>query len=120
MSTKLDVRGARSDDILALRRLIESSHELRGTKLVNAPAASGQMNAGLLDVLQVILGPGGSATAFAAVLVTWLKTRQTVFSASIETPSGKITLKSHNVDNPDEIMANIARLLQSSAGADAP
>ena len=119
MSAKLDVRGAGSDDILALRRLIESSRELRGTKLVNAPAASGQMNAGLLDVLQVILGPGGSATAFAGVLVTWLKTRQTVFSASIETPGGKVALKSRNVDDPDELMANIAKLLQSPAGADA-
>ena len=69
--------------------------------------------------LQVILGPGGSATAFAGVLVTWLKTRQTVFSASIETPGGKVALKSRNVDDPDELMANIAKLLQSPAGADA-
>jgi len=120
MPAKLDVRGAKADDILALRRLIDSSHELRGTKLVNAPAASGQMNAGLLDILQVALGPGASATAFAGVLVAWLRTRQTAFSASIETPDGKVTLKSRNVDNPDEIITNIAKLLQDPAGADAP
>ncbi len=112
MAVTLDLRGAAADDILALRRLIESSAELRGTRLVSAPPSEGKMNAGVLDIIQVTLGPGGVGTAFAGVLVMWLKTRRKEFSASIESPAGKITVKSRNIDNPDEMAANIAKIMQ--------
>lgn len=112
MAVTLDLKGASADDILALRRLIDSSAGLRDAKLVSAPPPEGQMNAGVLDIIQVTLGPGGSGTALAGVLVMWLKTRRKEFSASIESAAGKITVKSRNIDNPDEITANIARIIQ--------
>lgn len=85
-------------------------------RLATAPPPEGTMGAGLESLL-VTVGPGSMATAFAAVLIAWIRTRAGTISIELSRGKGKIMrLDAKNVralthDQVSELTDRLSALL---------
>jgi hypothetical protein len=77
-------------ELRSLSRSLGGEDALRGRiRLASTPPQAGTMGAGL-DNLLVALGPGSMATAFAAVLIAWIRSRAGAMSIELSRQSGTI------------------------------
>jgi hypothetical protein len=113
MEAELGLDGAGPDDVSALRRMIGSDTNLRGIQLVPVRQQdSGQMGTGF-EVLQAMLGPGGTGVAFAGVLVAWLRSRRKHIKLRITTNNGSAELDAQGINDPAAEVERIARVIGS-------
>lgn len=94
--------------------------ELRGqARLAVAPPRSGQMGAGI-ESLVIALAPGGLVTAFATVLIAWIRSRSGSISVELSRPDGaKLRFDAKNVkalprERVDELAQQIAGLVAAA------
>jgi hypothetical protein len=102
-----------SDDAINLDESLNLDSELRGrVRLAPAAAPEGTLGADLTQLL-VTLESGGMATAFATVLVTWIKKRAGSVTAKITRPDGtsfELTAERVHGLKPDDLQKQVAQL----------
>jgi hypothetical protein len=80
--------GLAGDEARELWRWLVDADELRGrVRLVEPTAQPGSMG-GVADTLAVAVAPGGAASVFAAVLVSWIRHRSGKTRAVVRRPDG--------------------------------
>jgi hypothetical protein len=91
--------------------MIGSDANLRELQLVTVGQQDpGQMGTGI-EVLQAMLGPGGTGVAFAGVLVAWLRSRRKHIKLRITTNSGTAEIDAQGIKDPAAEVERIARVL---------
>jgi hypothetical protein len=102
-----------SDDAINLDESLNLDSELRGrVRLAPAAAPEGTLGADLTQLL-VTLESGGMATAFATVLVTWIKKRAGSVTAKITRPDGttfELTAERVQGLKPEDLQNQVAQL----------
>jgi Effector Associated Constant Component 1 len=75
-------------ELESLRDWLIGVEDLRGRVTgVQAPPPPGALGP-VLEVIEVALGPGGAATAFAAALISWIRQRSGAVKVRVERPGG--------------------------------
>jgi hypothetical protein len=101
------------DDAIHLCESLNWDSELRGrARLAPAAAPEGTLGADLTQVF-VTLESGGMATAFASVLIAWIKRRAGSVTAKVTRPDGttfELTAERVRGLNPDDLQKQVAQL----------
>lgn len=113
METELGLNGAGPDDIAALRRMIGSDSNLQGIQLVPVGQQDPRKMGAGSEVLQAMLGPGGTGVAFAGVLVAWLRSRRKHIKLRVKTNNGTAELDARGIKDPAAEVERIARIIGS-------
>ena len=110
------------DDLRELYDSLLAEPELRGRlTLSSGPAVPGTMGV-LTEVLTAAVAPGGAGTAFAAVVITYLRQRGSSIELRFTRPDGaSVDLSAGNVRELDSQavriqVADLARFLGEGAG----
>ena len=101
------------DDATDLYESLSWDSELRGrVRLAPAPAPEGTLGADLTQLL-ITLESGGMATAFASVLVAWIKRRAGSVTAKVTRPDGttfELTAERVHGLKPEDLQKQVAQL----------
>jgi Effector Associated Constant Component 1 len=108
-------------ELRSLSTWLGGEDALRGRiRLTGAPPSAGTMGAGLESLL-VALGPEGMATAFAAVVIAWIRSRTGAISIELSRRNGTIMrLDAKNVralthEQVNELADRLSALLPADA-----
>jgi len=101
------------DDAIHLCESLNWDSELRGrARLAPAAAPEGTLGADLTQLL-VTLESGGMATAFASVLIAWIKRRAGSVTAKVTRPDGttfELTAERVHGLKPEDLQKQVAQL----------
>jgi Effector Associated Constant Component 1 len=114
---ELRISGSGSiDDLRSLQSSINAEHDLRSSATIQRPAfESGSLGA-VVEILTVILAPGGAAAILASVLITWIKQRRSLVSVRVKREDGsEIELKADRIKAADA--AQLRRLAKEISAA---
>lgn len=99
---EVQIRVSGGDEVVEfaeLREWLSSERALAGTvEVVQRPPAEGELG-GAFDMLAVALGSGGAGVALARSLTVWLQSRRANVSITVTTPSKRVELKAHQVQD---------------------
>jgi hypothetical protein len=77
-----------ADELRSLRDWLIAERRLRGqVRLIPRPSEAGSLGAAV-ELLTVALGPGGTATALATVLISWIRRRSGSVRAKVTKGDG--------------------------------
>jgi hypothetical protein len=115
------VPGEHDAALRSLREWLAAEPALRGQVRLVEPAPRPGTLGGVVEALQVVLGPGGVAPVFAGALVAWARRRVGDAEVMVTRPDGtSVTVKATNVrglDGPEmaDLVAGVARSLEESS-----
>ena len=97
MDAHIRVTGGTGEELLDLREWLSSENGLRGrVRIITMPIARTELGS-LPELLTVALGAGGAGTILASSVTTWLKTRRTSATITVEADGRRISLDIHTV-----------------------
>ena len=118
--TALRVRVHEGDaltELPSLKAWLSDTAELRGRVTgVELPPPPGTLGP-LLDAIDVALGPGGAATAFATAIIAWIRHRSSSVKITISRPDGeRVELEASRVRglDADSLQAQVEGLLNAA------
>jgi hypothetical protein len=120
MSVQVSGDGA-PGELRSLAEWLSGEDMLQGRiRLAGAAPQDGMMGAAI-EYLAVALGPGGISTAFAAVLIAWIRSRSSSISVALSRPDGAtMRLEARNVrelpaGRIDELADRVSSMLATGA-----
>jgi hypothetical protein len=94
----------------------EIEDTLRGrVRTASRPVRPGEMGAGVLDVLEVVLGSGGAGAVLASLVSAWLsQPRRADVTLTVTAEDGRyIELDARRVRDPAVLLREVERLLST-------
>jgi Effector Associated Constant Component 1 len=87
-------------------------------RLLTDAAPPGALSGQIAEAINLLMHDGGTSSALAAVIVTWIRSQRGKIEVHIAKPAGKITVKASNVprDNTEALNDFISSLARNIAG----
>jgi len=90
MDAQIRIAGGTGEEVAELGEWLGGENELRGrVRTIRGPIGETELGA-VTDLLTVALGAGGAGTVLTSSLKTWLVTRRTIATITVETPRGRV------------------------------
>lgn len=107
MDAQIRITGGTGAELINLREWLGGEDELRGrVRTVTTPIANTELGS-LPELLTVALGAGGAGTVLASSMKTWLKTRRTSATITVEADGRRISLDIHTLDQVAPLLDQI-------------
>lgn len=107
MDAQIRISGSTGAELIDLRTWLNSENELRGRVHIIAPPIEKTELGALPELLTVALGAGGAGTVLASSLKTWLTTRRTSATITVEADGRRISLDIHTVKQVQPLLEQI-------------
>lgn len=96
MDLQIRIGGGTADDYIALADYLSGSRDFRGrVQRVTGPPAEGKLDAGVIEMLTVMVGSGGLGVALTTSLNKWLENRRPDVTAEITVTQKRRTVTLH-------------------------
>ena len=107
MDASIRITAGMGEELAALCRWLGEEDELRGrVRTVRMPIAQTELGS-LPELLSVALGAGGAGTVLASSLKTWLTTRRTSATLTVEARGRSVSLDIHTVEQVAPLLEQI-------------
>jgi len=107
MNADVRITGGTGEELGDLREWLSCEGELRGrVRTVTTPIAQTELGS-LPELLTVALGAGGAGTVLASSINTWLRTRRTSATITVEAEGRRISLDIRTVDQVAPLLDQI-------------
>jgi hypothetical protein len=109
MDVRVWVEGGGDGELAALAKWMNDEDELRGrVQIVRAPISGTELGS-LPELLTVALGAGGAGSALVTSLRTWLSTRRTSATITVESGERSISLNIQTVGDVAPLLEQILK-----------
>jgi hypothetical protein len=120
VATATTASAVAAERLRSLRSWLSDDDSLRGrVRVTHSPPGPGTLGA-IVDALVVVLGPGGVATALAAALITWIRSRHGDVEVRVRCANGaEVELSARRVRGLDHegLRAQVALLAGALVGS---
>jgi membrane-associated two-gene conflict system component 1 (EACC1) len=107
VDTHIRITGGTGDELVDLGEWLSSEDELRGRiRTVTTPITKTELGS-LPELLTVALGAGGAGTVLASSMKTWLMTRRTSATITVEADDRRISLDIHTLEQVAPLLDQI-------------
>jgi hypothetical protein len=113
MDAQIRIIGGTGEELSALSNWLSAEAILRGrVRMLINPISDTELGS-IPELLNVALGAGGAGTVLASSLITWLKTRRTKATITVETQGHSVTLDIETVNDVEPLLKQILHTIDN-------